>query len=127
MADALLLIPFNGELLALDLDEYMRAAARGRELVPQVSRGTTAELDRIVTAEQAEELTSVPASWFLEQARKGEIPHLKFGKYPRFEMNRLREYLAVRAKGNESKPQSTAAQAVTTLKRVAGQTHGRRG
>jgi hypothetical protein len=28
--------------------------------------------------------TSIPASWFLEQARKETVPHVRLGKYVRF-------------------------------------------
>jgi excisionase family DNA binding protein len=40
---------------------------------------------RLLTAEQAAELLNVPAKWPLEQARSGAIPHVKLGRYVRFD------------------------------------------
>ncbi len=37
-----------------------------------------------MTAEEMEERTKVPATWFLDQARQGNVPHHRLGKYVRF-------------------------------------------
>jgi hypothetical protein len=39
--------------------------------------------------------TGIPASWFLEQARKGRIPHIRAGKYVRFKLGEVLDYLKV--------------------------------
>jgi hypothetical protein len=45
----------------------------------------------LLDAEGMERATSIPASWFLEQARQGNLPHVRAGKYVRF---RLADVLA---------------------------------
>lgn len=40
--------------------------------------------DRLLNAKEVAELLSVPASWPLEQARAGNIPHVRLGHYVRF-------------------------------------------
>lgn len=37
------------------------------------------------TAEQIAELLNVPAKWPLEQARAGQMPHVRLGRYVRFD------------------------------------------
>ena len=90
-----ILIPFGDAWLALTLDQYQAALTRGREIVPvteNVPGVPTAE--EILTAEGMEERTGIPASWWLETARKGEVPHLRAGKYVRFELARTLEHLS---------------------------------
>jgi hypothetical protein len=43
------------------------------------------------TAEQMEARTSIPATWFREQARQNAIPHSRFGKYLRFSFSEVYE------------------------------------
>ncbi len=40
--------------------------------------------DRLLTAADVAALLSVPKSWPLEQARAGNIPHVRLGHYVRF-------------------------------------------
>ena len=75
----------TGDFLALSRVQFEEARRLGHQLA---SRGeavqqTPAE-EPLLTAEQMEERTSIPASWFLEQARRHAIPHVRFGKYVRF-------------------------------------------
>lgn len=95
--DPFLLIPLNsGEFIALTTQEFEQARARGRELMPNQTPSTTAHADdRIVDAEGAATLTGVPASWFLEAARRGDIPVLRFGKYCRFRVSELLNAVSV--------------------------------
>lgn len=77
------LIPFGQEYLALDREAFDAALQRARELLPSTpspSQDTT----EVLTAEEMERRTNVPASWFLEAARQEKIPCIRFGKYPRF-------------------------------------------
>jgi len=37
------------------------------------------------TAEEIAELLNVPAKWPLEQARAGHMPHVRLGRYVRFD------------------------------------------
>jgi predicted DNA-binding transcriptional regulator AlpA len=53
----------------------------------------------LITAEQAGELLSVPASWLMSAARKGQVPHRKLGHYTRFDAAELRAWLDAQARG----------------------------
>ncbi len=52
--------------------------------------------DRLLTVEQVGELLNVPRSWVYERTRRRgleRLPHLKLGKYLRFEEGAVREFL----------------------------------
>ena len=51
---------------------------------------------RLLTAEQVAEMYQVPKSWVYSRTRKRgaeRLPHLKLGKYLRFEEGAVREFL----------------------------------
>ncbi len=51
---------------------------------------------RLLTAEQVGELLNVPKSWVYERTRRRgleRLPHLRLGKYVRFEEGAVREFL----------------------------------
>lgn len=50
-------------------------------------------MTRLVDAAVVAELLSVPKSWVLESARAGAIPHLKIGRYTRFDLNDVEAWL----------------------------------
>ena len=90
----LVLIPFTpGEFLALEPAELSKARARAREIgagwTVDGAVAATQSPERLYTAEGMEELTEVPATWFLEQARQGLIPHHRLGKYVRFRFDEV--------------------------------------
>ncbi len=91
--DTLLLISIGGEHLALTRAEFEQARARGRELMPATPPPTNTPADRILDAEGMAQETGVPASWFLEQARQGTIPHIRAGKYVRFQIAEVLDHL----------------------------------
>jgi hypothetical protein len=85
MADGHILILFRDEFLALSPEQFHAALELGRALMPTHTKPSTCHADyRIVDAAGAAAITGVPESWFEERARRGDIPHLKFGKYVRF-------------------------------------------
>lgn len=91
-SDRVVLVPFGENMLAFTLDQFTEALERGRSLAPSSAQPeTTTTDDRIVDAEGAASETGVPATWFLEQARRNTIPHLKFGKYVRFRLSEVLE------------------------------------
>jgi excisionase family DNA binding protein len=53
----------------------------------------------LLDAEAAARLLSVPKSWVLAEARAGRIPHVRLGKYPRFEAEQLQAWWRARAGG----------------------------
>jgi excisionase family DNA binding protein len=55
--------------------------------------------DRLVDARAAGELLGVPASWVLAQARAARIPHVRLGRYVRFEPEELRAWWRERRRG----------------------------
>ena len=61
-----------------------------------------------LTIEEAEALLRVPRSWLYERTRKGEIPHLKLGKYLRFDREELLAWVQARRVGNGSTPLASA-------------------
>lgn len=82
------LIPFGGEYLALTLEQFREAQDRARALVPTgTTPADTHQADQVLDAEGMEKVTGIPASWFMEQARRGTVPHLRAGKYVRFRLN----------------------------------------
>jgi excisionase family DNA binding protein len=53
----------------------------------------------LLNAEQAAQLLNVPASWVLAEARADRIPHVRLGRYVRFEADELRAWWAERRRG----------------------------
>lgn len=102
MADTILL-PLNGELLALDMATFEAARQRGREIVPSPApvQSATAE---ILDAQAMSQRTGVPASWFEQAAREGRIPVVHFGKYVRFDFQKVLEALASGARKDTLEP-----------------------
>jgi excisionase family DNA binding protein len=56
---------------------------------------------RLLDAKQAGELLGVPATWLLAQARNGNVPHLKLGKYTRFDPADLERWLVSVKRGTK--------------------------
>ena len=56
-------------------------------------------MSALVTAEQAAALLSVPKSWVLAEARADRIPHLRLGRYVRFEPDVLLVWWTERRRG----------------------------
>jgi excisionase family DNA binding protein len=54
-------------------------------------------MNALLTIKDAQRLLNVPRSWLYERTRKGEIPHVKLGKYIRFDREELLAWVAARA------------------------------
>jgi excisionase family DNA binding protein len=63
----------------------------------------------LLDANGAADLLSVPASWVLAEARADRIPHLRLGRYVRFDADELAEWCKARQRG----PRSPGATATT--------------
>jgi hypothetical protein len=55
--------------------------------------------DRLIDAQLAGELLDVPKSWLLEEARHDRVPHIRLGKYVRFDADQLLAWARGRARG----------------------------
>lgn len=53
----------------------------------------------LLTAQEAAELLAVPPTWVLAEARRGRLPHLRLGRYVRFQRAALEAWLEERAAG----------------------------
>jgi excisionase family DNA binding protein len=55
--------------------------------------------NNLLDADAAAELLGVPPSWVRAQARAERIPHIKLGKYTRFERGELERWYQSRRRG----------------------------
>jgi excisionase family DNA binding protein len=53
----------------------------------------------LLDAKQAAALLNVPASWVLAEARADRIPHIRFGRYVRFDAGQLEAWWQERMQG----------------------------
>lgn len=93
LTNATLLIPFNSGWLALTYTQFDEAWTRGQEIMITQSNHEIVKEDKILDADGMYKTTGVPASWFLEAARRGDIPCFQFGKYKRFSLREVLECL----------------------------------
>lgn len=54
-------------------------------------------MTRLLTAAEVAELLQVPATWVYEAARRGAIPHVKLGRYVRFDEAEVERWWRERA------------------------------
>lgn len=90
------LIPLpDGRWLALGKDELDQGLCAGQEVMPCASDTAPTNVVRPewLTAEQMAAMSNMDASWFLTAARLNEIPHIRLGKYVRFDPISVRAYL----------------------------------
>ena len=74
---------------AMDLSRFDEARDRLRDTAGS----------QLVDAEAASELLNVPKSWVLAEARANRIPHVRLGRYVRFEPDALRAWWRERRRG----------------------------
>ena len=94
MTENLILVPCGDRFLGLTAEEFRTALERGRVLDGTTATATPSgansdALEYLSTAEEMEDRTKVGASWFLEQARLGRVPHHRLGKYVRFRFDEV--------------------------------------
>jgi hypothetical protein len=107
------LIPFNGSWLVLSAEQLQEALQRG-----QVAFGAATSLDgaeappeRVLDAEGMQSETGIPASWYLEAARQGRIPHIRAGKYVRFRLGETLDALSAGARPGDRLTSTTKMRA----------------
>lgn len=59
---------------------------------------------RLIDAREAAALLNVPDTWVLAEARARRIPHVRLGRYVRFDSNVLRAWWLSRTRGPWSEP-----------------------
>jgi excisionase family DNA binding protein len=72
------------------------AAATNEVLAERSTPRVSDEHDALLTVQEVAELLNVPVSWVYEHTRErgaSRLPHLKLGKYLRFEERTVREFL----------------------------------
>jgi hypothetical protein len=94
-AEPILVIPFGDGLLALTREQYEEARWRGRELSQPQPTTSPAKQTEILDAAGMERHTGIPASWWAEQARRNKVPHIRAGKYVRFDLDKVLDTLEV--------------------------------
>lgn len=90
----LIFVSFANRVLGLTVAEFLLAAERGAHLLPAKPTeaiGRPPEEEQLLTAEQISERTGVQAAWYLEAARKGEVPHYRLGRYVRFALSEVKD------------------------------------
>jgi hypothetical protein len=56
-------------------------------------------MDKLLDAKSAGELLGVPPSWLLSQARVNKVPHVRLGKYVRFDRDDLVPFVQTMKRG----------------------------
>jgi excisionase family DNA binding protein len=56
-------------------------------------------MTQLITADGAAERLGVKASWVLREARAGRIPHIRMGRYVRFDPDELAAWCRSRQRG----------------------------
>lgn len=88
--------------LVLTTEELRSARARALELREAVEPTRTPDPPAdasLVSAEQLQLRTGIPASWWMSQARERRVPHHKVGRYVRFSVAEVMDSPAVRKRG----------------------------
>jgi len=76
------------------------AAALAPHLAQQLVDPAAPQVEgALLNAEQAAALLSVPATWVLAEARASRIPHVRLGRYVRFDAHALERWWQGRARG----------------------------
>jgi excisionase family DNA binding protein len=63
----------------------------------------------LLDAKQAGALLNVPASWVLAEARADRIPHVRLGRYVRFDADHLEAWVRAREAGPTRPPRRSRA------------------
>lgn len=70
----------------------------------------------LIDARAAGRLLGVPHTWLLREARAGRIPHIRLGRYVRYQPDELVAWALERARG--PRPRSTTPGAAERLRRL---------
>ena len=96
MTDRILIPLPDGRWLGLTTEQFAAAELAGRETVPSPVFNYQAQVpDELLTAEQLQARTSVPASWWEQAARGHRVPHARIGRYVRFRFAEVAEHFSI--------------------------------
>src|SRR4051794_1397212 len=84
---------WKGGCAALDVEALAAAVAR------QLRVARPAPAGALLDAKQAAALLGVPPSWLLAQARADRVPHVRLGRYVRFDADALGRWADGRMRG----------------------------
>ena len=101
--DPLYIVTLGTLTLALNEEEFRRALVRAEQIVGPPKMTTSAQAvwsEPWLDAAQIEERTGIPASWWLEAARRDDVPHIRAGKYVRFLLTEAAKALKQRGEGD---------------------------
>ncbi len=76
---------------------YQGSSARqSLRIISSASKGVRLENRKLLTVKELSELLGVPVSWIYQRTRMGQaaIPHVKFGKYVRFDSDAVIRFFA---------------------------------
>jgi len=59
----------------------------------------TAQPDRLLTARELAEFLNVTERWIRLHTSNGNLPHFKLGRYPRYRLDRVLEWLEEQERG----------------------------
>ena len=71
--------------------------------------------ERLLTAGEVAELLAVPQSWVREATREGRLPHLRLGRYRRYEPKAIEAWLADQRGGPPVSPRRLDNRPKTSL------------
>lgn len=91
----LFVVPSAYGPLALTSEEFERGLDRASEVRPALPSSAkrpdvaSPQPTFLADAQTAAEMLGVKSSWLLQRAREGRIPHVRLGKYVRFDLEEL--------------------------------------
>ena len=71
-------------------------------------------MEKLVDIQGLCEVLNLPPSWVYDKTRKGEIPHIKFGKYVRFRISEVIEHFQ-KGETNEEGESTSETQTETSV------------
>ena len=88
------LIPFANRVLALSDEALQEALTAGDAFMGHAAPAPEPPADVVLDASGMADRTGIPASWWAEAARRGDVPHIRAGKYVRFRLTEALDALA---------------------------------
>jgi hypothetical protein len=110
------LIPFNGALLSLTVEQLAEAQAAAAALAPATATQGSQAVEPLVDAETAAAQLGVTARLLEDYTRSGIAPHYRIGRFVRYRVSELAAHFRV---AGAAPP--TDSQSVTPFRRQAKQ------